>query len=163
MFREVHNVWFLPTIADVTHEVAHWRPPGRSVPIAGHMAHAVLSEDLLLAGFVSGSTPLLKSTHPETGISDLMPLQGPWDSWARAVEVDLPVFLSYAQAVFANTEAYVAGVSSAQLGTDTDLSSIGFGVMSAGAFLLTLAAHVAVHAGEISNIKGLQDKQGYPF
>ena len=33
---------------DVTEEMAHWQPPGRVVPIAGHFAHALISEDVLL-------------------------------------------------------------------------------------------------------------------
>jgi hypothetical protein len=143
--------------------MAHWQPPGRALPIAGHMAHVALAEDLLMANFVTQAAPVFQSTHTETGISEMMPPQGPWEGWARTVHVDLPALRAYTQAVFANTEEYVNGLSAADLNREVDMSALGFGKHLLGGLLNTLALNCAAHTGEISAIKGLQDKQGYPF
>jgi hypothetical protein len=98
-----------------------------------------------------------------TGWSEPHPLDGPWDEWGRRVTIDLPAMRAYAQAVYANTDAYLATVTPEEWSRPLDLTPVGTGHQTVG-FLLTLVLlDGAAHCGEISTIKGLQGLQGYPF
>lgn len=163
IYAYMHSVWLMGVMGDVTEETAHWQPPGRVVPIAGHFAHALISEDVLLSMFVGGRKPLLASAFAgRTGIDKQMPL-GKWDEWARLVRVELDAAREYAQAVFAATDEMIAAIPEGDLDRVLDLTSVGMGHMPMRDLVNTLAIHAAPHAGEISAIKGLQDAKGYPF
>jgi len=108
-----------------------------------------------------------------TGVSD--PPPGPGDDWAtrfeawcRRVRVDLPAFRAYAKAVYEATDAYLAtlpaALPDAELSREVDLSAMGMGKKTVG-FVLdnALLGHAYCHCGEISAIKGVQGKKGYPF
>lgn len=162
-FQEAHSTWLMGVMQDVDEEMAHWQPSGRVVPIAGHFAHALLSEDLLLNMFVSGRKPLITDAFAGRGIiSAPMPL-GVWDEWARTVRVDVAGAKEYAQAVFANTDDVLATLPEGDLDRMLDLTAVGFGHMSVNGLLRTLLLHIGPHTGEISAIKGMQDARGYPF
>ncbi len=156
------------TLADVTTEQAHWLPPGQANPIGATYAHLVISEDMIINGMLRGSTPLFGSNWAgKTGLSEPMPLPGPaWQDygpWTRRVKVDLAALREYAQAVYAASDAYLAELPADALSTPLDLSDLGMGKVTLGWVLSRLVVgHVDNECGEISCLKGLQGRRGYP-
>jgi hypothetical protein len=68
-------------------------------------------EDLTVNGILAARTPLALSTwRGRTGLSELPPLMAPidWRSWARSVRFNQLEFRSYARAVYAATDTYLA-------------------------------------------------------
>lgn len=163
LLKHVHEVWLEATLASVTPEMAAWQPPGRVVPLGALYAHVVFSEDALLAGFVAGRQPLMATEFAgRSGFASPPPI-GKWDEWARSIVIDLDALRAYAQAVYAQTDAIVDGLSDADLDRMVDLTHAGMATMPVRALMMVLVAHGAAHAGEISSIKGLQDQRGYAF
>jgi hypothetical protein len=156
--------WLEGTMADVTAEQADWAPPGKANPLGASYAHAVVSEDLIINGMLRGGTPLfLGEWAGKTGQSVPHPHEdwSQYAAWARDVRLDLPATRAYAQAVYAATDAYLAGLTPEDLDREVNL----FGMsQSLGA---TLGNFVAGHChdmmGEISCLKGLQGARAFPF
>src|SRR3990172_6172684 len=141
--KTVHEI-LEGTMADVTPEQAHWTPPGVALPIGATYAHVIVSEDGVVNGMFRGGAPLFAAAWAgKTGLSELPPPFDPkkpgfpdWSGWSRKVKVDLPVVL-------------------AALGLGQ--STVGF-VINNG-----ILGNAFTHCGEISCLKGLQGKRGYPF
>ena len=152
------------TVADLTAEQAQWDPAGKAIAAGPLYAHVSAAEDLFL-NMVVGRQPLAMGAYAgKTGISEPYPVQGGYDEWAKRVEIDLPQLREYVQAVFKNTEEYVAGLTPEELDRELDLTSAGLGKVSLGAFItITSVIHPSNHIGEISCLKGLQGAKGYPF
>jgi hypothetical protein len=163
MFGIMHG-WLEGTLQDVTTEQAHWQPSGRVVPAGAHYAHHVMgAEDVMLNMMIRGSTPLaMGEWEGRTGISEPMPM-GAWDDWARRIQIDLPALRAYAQAVYANTDAYLATVTPEEWERPLDLTAVGMGHQTVGYLLTLILLDGGAHCGEISAVKGLQGLQGYPF
>jgi hypothetical protein len=71
---------------------------------------------------------------------------------------------SYAQAVYANTDAYLSSLTVADLARLFDLSALGIGQQTvATALSMLVLIHVGNMTGETSCLKGLQGTKGYPF
>lgn len=152
------------TMQGAATEHAHWTPPGKAQPLGANYAHVVISEDGLVNGLLKGATPLLASSwEGKTGISELPPQAPPWKEWAGQVQVNLDALRSYAQAVYENTDSYLASLSDEDLNRPLDLSAIGLGQQTVGSFLSILVFNIHTHTGEIACLKGLQGLQGYPF
>jgi hypothetical protein len=78
--------------------------------------------------------------------------------------VDLAALRAYAQAVYKNTETYLASLTEADLDRPVDLSVAGMGQVNVGWILNGLViAHTSNICGEISCLKGIQGARGYPF
>jgi len=78
--------------------------------MAACCARLVLCEDLAINGFLAARTPLALSTwRGRTGLSELPRLAAPidWCPWAGRVQFEPAHFQSYAQAVYAATDAYL--------------------------------------------------------
>ena len=99
----------------------------------------------------------------KTGLSEMPPQAPPWNEWAGQVQVDLDSLRGYAQAVYANTDSYLASLSDEDLNRSLDLSAVGLGQQTVGSFLSILVFNIHTHTGEIACLKGLQGLQGYPF
>lgn len=151
------------TMEDVTSEQAHWAPPGTANPLGATYVHAIASEDLAIHLALQGKEPLYSSTWTEkTGVSEIQPLSTA--EWARRVKVDLPALRSYARAVHADTDAYLAQLSDEELARVVDLTSLGLGKLTVGYILNRFVlGHIDNMCGEISCLKGLQGKRGYPI
>jgi hypothetical protein len=151
------------TLGDTTPAQAQWPPQGKTSSVAANYAHLVCSEDYLVNSLAAGKAPLFATTMEEkTGLSEL-PQLGDWSAWARQLIVDLPALRVYAQAVYANTDAFLASLTPADLERTVDLSIFGYGAVPLPLFILTfVGGHAAMHAGEISCVKGLQGLRGYP-
>jgi hypothetical protein len=157
------------TMADVTPEQAHWLPPGLANPLGASYAHVVTSEDMIVNGMVQQAAPLCATSWAgRTGLSEPMPVPGPeWEQygpWARRVRIDLDALRAYAQAVYANSDAYLATLTPDDLDRPMDLSNVGVGQVNLGWVLSNLVVgHVHDLMGEIACLKGLQGVRGYPF
>jgi hypothetical protein len=163
LLTEAHEAWLLPTLEGLAAEQLHWQPGGRARPIAAQIAHLVMAEDTIFATAFGRYAPLMTSTHADkTGVSEPPPT-GDWGEWAQRVQVDLPVALEYARAVFAFTDEYLASLSDDDLAREVDLTIIGSGVYTLAALINSMALHVAAHTGEIAAIRGMLGLQGYAF
>jgi hypothetical protein len=157
------------TMADVTQAQVDFIPPGIANPLGATYAHVVCSEDTVVQGMFRQIAPLSASTWAaRTGLSEPMPVPGPdwadYGPWTRRVKVDLGALRAYAQAVAAQTDSWLAGLSEADLDQPMDLSGIGLGQHRWGtAIALLLANHLGTETGEIAVLKGIQGARGYPF
>jgi hypothetical protein len=163
MFANMHG-WLDGTFQDVTEDQARWHPSGRVVPAGAHYAHHVMgAEDMMLNMMIRGTTPLaFGECQGRTGVSEPLPM-GPWDEWARRIQIDLPALRAYAKAVYANTDAYLATVTPKEWERLLDLTPVGMGHQTVGYLLTQILLDGGAHCGEISAVKGLQGLQGYPF
>src|SRR5262245_28875814 len=163
-FREFHQL-LEGTLSDVTPDQAHWVPPGTANPIGATCAHVVLWEDMGVHGLLQ-ARPLLSagSWTGRTGLSELPPLDPPghWEDWGRRVRVDLPALRRYAEAVYEETDRYLATLPDEELEREIDLTAIGFGRPAAAWVVANMLQNVALHCGEIAVLKGLQGGAGYP-
>lgn len=162
-YKSAHDI-LEATVQDVTSEMAHWSPPGIANPLGATYAHVAAGEDFILHGMVRGAAPLIASTWAgKAGLSELPPAGGAWSDWGRAVQVDLDQLRPYAQAVYAETDSYLASLNDADLERTIDLSAMGLGQQSLGWLLSLMLNNITWHTGEIACLKGLQGKKGYPF
>lgn len=139
--------------------------PGATIGnIASVYAHTVFSEDQILHGMLQGKPPLYGAQGWASRTNVAMPTAPELTlDWARAPKkIDLPAFREYAKAVYAATDAYVAGLSDADLERKLDTGFIGEQTV---AFVLSnvLAWHAAEHNGELAALKGAFGLKGLPF
>ena len=164
-FQNAHGL-LEGTMQGVTPEHAQWSPPGTANPLGSTYAHIVLGEDRILNGMARGAQPLLETSWAgKLGLSEPPPPRGgDVAEWSRRVKVDLPALQKYAQAVYANTDQYLASLKPEDLERQVDLSAFGMGqqplALLVGSLLLS---HINNHCGEIACLKGLQGGKGYPF
>ena len=152
------------TIADCTPETLHKTHPGATITsIASLYAHIVFSEDGIIQGMLQQKPPVYQSEGWAGRASVAMPsTPGLTPEWAHGVRMNLASFREYAKAVYAATDAYVAGLPDTGLERKLDTGFIGEQTV---AFILgnVLAWHVAEHGGEIAALKGVQGLKGLPF
>lgn len=157
------HMWFDGTVADITDTQANSVPPGVAHPIGELMAHILHSEDGMLSQFALGKQPLWATEGWGARTGAPMMLDQTPDS-ARSFRCDPAMLREYAVSVFAQTDAYLAGLSADDLDRDIDLSAAGMGSMTLASFLLaTLLGNTLAHTGEISALKGVLGAKGYPF
>jgi hypothetical protein len=155
------------TMADVTPELAQWIPPGKATPIGANYVHLVQSEDGIVQAVLQQKPMLGTSTWAEKlGASESQPPPGTSEedyfAWTRRVQVDLPAFREYAQAVYAASDDYIAGLSPDDLDEVLDLTAMGMAPVTR-AWVLTryVIGHADNICGETSTMKGLQGARGY--
>ena len=161
-FQGAHD-WLEATLTGVTDAVAAWQPPGLANPIGAEYLHHLTAEDFFVNGLLRQGAPLMASSFASrTGMSEPPPM-GNWSDWGKQVRVDMAMARAYGQAVYAATDAYLAGLHDGDLATVIDVPVAGMGGMPLGVFLSILLANSNNHCGEISCMKGLQGLKGYPF
>ena len=70
----------------------------------------------------------------------------------------------YAKEVYASTDAYLASLTDDDLNRPISLAVLGLGQSTLGYVLINgMLGNSLTHSGEISCLKGLQGKRGYPF
>lgn len=157
------HMWFDGTAADISAEQANHVPPGRGHPIGALMAHVLQCEDGMLAMFLMGTKPIWERDGWEAKVGLPMMIDLPADP-APTSSCDPTNLMEYGKAVFAQTDAYLASLTPADLDRQVDLTAAGLGKMSLAQFLLTmLLGNTYAHTGEISALKGIQGSKGYPF
>lgn len=153
------------TMADVTAEQAAWKPGGNANPLGAAYAHLVTGEDGFVNAYLQGGAPLFAGEWAgKTGLSEPPPPDREWQAWGARLTVDLPAFRDYARAVYAASDAYLAGLKDADLERRLDLSQVGLGEQTLGWVLgAGVVGHVQAHWGEICCLKGLQGGKGFPI
>lgn len=160
------------TVGEITAEDAHWAPPGIVAPIGATYAHVVLSEDATINGLFLGKAPFFASSWAgKTGVSELQPmpdLKSPgfpdWSRWSRRVKIDLPVFRKYAKGIYAATDGFLLSITDEALNRFVNLALLGLGEATWSYVLINgVLGNALTHSGEISCLKGLLGKRGYPF
>jgi len=152
------------TIADCRQEVLDHNPPGGTITNIGSIyAHTLFAEDNILHGMLQGKAPIYKTANWASRTGLQMPGPGEFSpEWARSVKLNLPVFREYAKAVYAATDAYVGGLSDADLDRKVQTGFVGEQTVG---FVLSnvLGWHAAQHTGEVAALKGVQGLKGLPF
>ena len=136
------------------------RVPGANVgSIASIWVHAVHAEDAIVNGFFRGKPTLFETNgfQAKTGIEPPDGTQMTLE-WAARVNLDLASFAEYSSAVFAQTDAYVANASVAEMQgtfpTPAGDQPIGWTMVN------ILPTHFISHVGEIAALKGVHGLQG---
>lgn len=130
--------------------------------ISSIYAHAVFGEDGIVNGMFQnkpllymegGWEPKVRIRHPGG------PMQT--EDWAAGVKMDYASFQQYANAVFAQTDAYLAALPDA----DMDRKIQGpAGETTIGWMVVNIfATHFPQHLGEIAALKGVHGIKGLPF
>jgi DinB superfamily len=149
-FERVHEL-LTAAIEQLTTEALCRHPSSAARAAAASYARVVVSEDLAVNGVLAKGSPLALSTWVgRTGLSEMPPCVAAtdWDAWARRVRLDLARLRSYAQAVYASTDAYIAALPEGAL---NPVRKDGPGSLLS-ALLLTLA----MRTGEIACLLALE-------
>ncbi len=160
-FQQMHQFVEM-TVADCADEALNARGDGWTInPIGALYAHLILAEDAMVNGRARGGETLLVSEGwgEKIGISDASSRQS--ESWSD-FKADLPALRSYAAAVAAATDDFLATASDADLLREVDAP--GGGTQPVITFLANIGVtHIAGHWGEIAALKGVQGLKGLPF
>lgn len=159
------------TMDGVTEDVAHFVPVGKAIPIGALYAHVIISEDQLIQTWLQKKKLLQEKWENKPGISIPMPLPGAddWENvytqWVKDVRIDLPELKKYAQAVYAQSDAYLGSLTDTDVLDKTiDMSAMQLGQWPVARFIVRFViSHVDSICGEISALKGIQGLKGYPF
>ena len=152
------------TIADCQQGTLDTNLPGATITSVGSIyAHVLFSEDGIVHGMLQNKPPIYKAQRWATRTNLEMPdTPGFTAEWGRTVRMNLPAFREYAKAVYAATDAYIAGLSDADLDRKVQTGFVGEQTV---AFVVSniLGWHMAEHTGEIAALKGVQGLKGLPF
>ena len=152
------------TMADCAQGTLDHNPAGATITNIGSIyAHTLFAEDNILHGMLQGKSPIYKTGNWAARTKLEMPKPGEFSpEWARSVKLNLPAFREYAKAVYAASDAYVAGLAEADLDRKVDTGFVGEQTV---AFVIgnVLAWHAAEHNGEIAALKGAFGLKGLPF
>lgn len=159
----VHDI-LEQTIADCSQHTLDHNPPNATITNVGSIyAHIIFSEDGIIQGMLQKKAPIFHAQSWDSRLNVAMPANPQFDpAWGRTVRMNLPPFREYAKAVYAATDAYVAGLTPADLERKVDTGFIG--EQTVGMVLGNICVwHVAEHNGEIAALKGAQGLKGLPF
>lgn len=149
-------------LADCGPDVLNKNLPGATIgSIASAYAHIVFAEDGIVHGMIQGKPTLYESQNWGSKIGVANPGNMMTLDWAKGVKMDLSAFSPYVKAVYAATDAFLAGLSDADLQRKVQ-SPAGEQTVE-WALVTILATHLPGHAGEIAALKGVQGLKGLPF
>lgn len=150
-------------VAGLPADQLHHRGAGSTIQsIATVYAHTVMSEDRLMNDKIHERAPLFDRENwaAKAGI-EMPPFGGDYESWVASIaDVDFASLRDYAEAVYAESDATMAGL------TESDLDRMVKFVdeMPLGSFLGTVIAwHAVHHGGEVCALKGVLGGKGLPF
>ncbi|MHB1134769.1 MAG: DinB family protein [Chloroflexota bacterium] len=146
---------------DLTEEQLGWTPPGTCNPIGATLLHAIHSEDAFVRRTIQGKPTLFEGEGwgLQLGVP-AEPGRGPsWDA-LKDKSLSLAKVLAYQQAVRAETDAYLDGLSPEELERQVMTFR---GELPVGDVLALYLGHAAHHLGEISALKGVSGAKGLPF
>ena len=147
-------------MGDISANMLAWRPWDNVHPIGAIYAHAVGLEDMYVQQFIQGQPLVWASGQWAARLGrDLPPNQ--WNLHSL-LPLDLSVFDEYKHAVFANSQAFVRGLSASDFERAIPFPGRNWS-MNVAQLLATTIAHTTGHAGEIALLKGLQGAQGLPY
>ena len=148
-------------IGDMTDEQFNWTPPGMANSIRASLVHLLNAEDFFVQRVIQGKLRIWEREGwgEKIGLSEP---PGRGRNWEEVTEkpLALATVLGYAQAVYAGTDEYMAGLTNEELDRQVRF----FGSQHPVADVLaTLVTHSTGHLGEISAAKGMQGVKGLPF
>jgi hypothetical protein len=149
------------TMKDVTVEQFNWAPPGTMNTISATFIHFANVEDHFVQGILQGKPSVWEAGgwSEKTGIKKPPSIGESWDEF-KNLKLDPADFLEYQKAVWAATDAYMAGLGVEELDR---MVKLGLREMTA-AELLIMAIHQSLsHSGEIAALKGIQGAKGLPI
>ncbi len=151
------------TIADCSQETLDKNLSGATITCIGSIyAHIAFGEDMIVQGLLQGKPPIYQSRGWATKLNVSMPASPQMNpEWGKTVKMDLPSFREYAKAVYAATNAYIAGLTNAEL--ERKVESGFLGPQTVAWMTGALLNHAATHNGEIAALKGVQGLKGLPF
>lgn len=159
---DIAHMVFNAVTADLTEEQCAYNIAGGTVPnAAAILAHAIYGEDAVVNRMARGMDPVLLRGDfmGRTGINaEAMGMTPEW----LAMDFKLDGLLQYAEAVFAETAAFLESATTEMLDrpVDTPLGTKMPAAEAVGAFGIV---HISEHTGEISALKGAQGGKGLPF
>jgi hypothetical protein len=155
--------WYQGTIGDVTSDAANRVPDGVAHPIGAIAAHIIQCEDVMINTAIQGRQSIWERDGWGAKLG-LPLLVDPELEKARSCKCDPQQLREYAETVYKNTDAYLSALQPEDLDKEVDLTEAGMGKMGVAEFLLTaLLGNNYAHTGEISALKGIMGKKGYPF
>ncbi len=145
---------------DVTVEQFNWAPPGLANTVSATFMHIVGGEDMFIHRVLQGQPRLLD--NPEWAGKVGVEAPGPGRGWEEFKSRTLPLepIRAYEQAVRADTAAYLATLTPAELDRKVNFAGR---ERTVGGVLVMLVGHILSHAGEIAALKGVQGCKGLPF
>jgi uncharacterized damage-inducible protein DinB len=149
------------TMKDVTVEQFNWAPPGTMNTISATFIHLTSVEDNFVQGILQGKPRIWDSGgwSEKTGVKKTPSIGENWDEF-KHLHLTPAAFLEYQKAVWAATEAYMAGLTAKDLDRKVKLGTRELTV----AELLMMAANQSLsHTGEIAALKGVQGAKGLPM
>jgi len=149
------------TMKDVTVEQFNWAPPGTMNTISATFIHLTSVEDHFIQGILQGKPRVwdIGGWSEKTGVKKTPGIGENWDKF-KHLHLQPATFLEYQKAVWAATDAYLAGLTTEDLDRKVML---GKREMTA-AELLIMAIHQSLsHTGEIAALKGIQGAKGLPI
>jgi hypothetical protein len=119
--------------------------------------------DAIVNGMLKGGAPRF-ATEWAGQLGAAAPQMSLSYEWGRSLQPNLAALRKFGQSALADTDAYLDQLKDADLDRMVDLSNVGLGTRSVGwVFNALVASHLNNMAGEISALKGVQGKKGYPF
>ncbi len=148
-------------LTDLTDEQLNWTPPGTPNPIGAVLIHILAAEDRFIQAVLQGK-PLVWQTEAWAERVGLKSLPGYGQGWEESKQTPLQLapLLDYRASVRAATDAYIAGLTPAELEREVELIGSARPVADA---LAIMVVHIASHSGEIAALKGVQGLKGLPF
>lgn len=150
------------TMADVTPEMANWKPAGQAHPISAIYLHVLQGEDMAVHQMFQGGKPTIwqwDEWEKKLGVARGVPHTL---EWAQSVRVTPAQLQPYAKAVDAAVDAYIAGLTEQELNRKVPFYEMGEQTIC-WLIQFIIVGHINNHTGEIAALKGVQGKKGYPF
>lgn len=149
-------------VAAVPSEALFARIDGSTIgSAASTYVHMVTAEDMVVHSWYLNKPTVFESggwaaKFGVTELGGMRSLAGP-----DGPSIDVPLFQQYAKAVYAATDAFLAGLTEADL--QTEVRGPNGQQPLADSLPVMLGSHYLHHAGEVSALVGVQGQKGLPF
>ena len=149
------------TMKDVTFDQFNWASPGTCNTISATFIHMTASEDYFVQDVLQGKPHVWDAGNwcEKTWVKKTPGIGENWDEFKRST-LPLVPFFEYQKAVWAATDAYIAGLTTQELERKVKFAG---GTRTVGDMLVLAAAQELAHSGEIAALKGAQGVKGLPI
>jgi hypothetical protein len=149
-------------LQEITEEQVNWVPPGTANVISAILVHRAGVEDGIVQQRLRGEPRVWERDGwaAKTGVETLPGQNGGWEE-LKGQTIALAPVQAYAAAVHAATDTYLASLTDEDLRREMPWPFGGTGTVAD--YLALVVVHTALHAGEISALKGVQGAKGFPF
>jgi hypothetical protein len=149
------------TLKDMTPELFNWPAPGTANTISATFLHFINVEDHFVNELIQGKAQVWESGgwSRKTGIDKPPSIGEDWTGFKHR-KVEIGPLLEYKAAVWAATDAYMAGVTPAELDRMVPFAG---SERTVAEILMLASTQSHGHAGEIAALKGIQGAKGLPI